>query len=412
MELLGSQGMEKLMFSRTLILFLMAFVFSCFLLPTNFALSDESQSYAVPPQEPQSKNGKRGLSLSSIEIVVVVSASAIIFGFASLVAFCMHVKKRTAKPRIEAASESPARSDVTVFNDVGVVLTYEKIFQATRHFSWSNCIGNGGFGSTYKAELSSGIILAVKRLLVERCQGLPQFHAEINCLKSISHPNLITLIGYFASEADMFLIYNYLPGGNLEKFIQDRTNRVFNFDVLHKIALDIALAIAYLHDQCVPRIVHRDVKPSNILLDNDLTAYLSDFGLSRIMGTETCTKTKVAGTFGYVAPEYALTSRVSDKADVYSYGIVLLELLSDKRALDPSFSVHENGFNIVSWASMLLRDDQIPDIFYTSLWEAGPEEKLVDMLHLALMCTTESLCARPRMSQVVGQLKEIVALVP
>ncbi|KAK4373254.1 hypothetical protein RND71_008638 [Anisodus tanguticus] len=380
--------------------------------PTNFALSNESQSYAVPPQGPPSKNGKRGVSLSSIEIAAAVSATAIIFGIAILVAFCMHVKKQTANPRIEAASDSPERSDVTVFNDIGVTLTYEKIFRATRHFSWSNCIGNGGFGSTYKAEISSAVIIAVKRLLVERCQGLPQFHAEINSLKSISHPNLITLIGYFASEADMFLIYNYLPGGNLEKFIQDRANRVFNFEVLHNIALDIALGIAYLHDQCVPHIVHRDVKPSNILLDNELNAYLSDFGLSRIMGTETCSTTNVAGTFGYVAPEYALTCRVSDKADVYSYGIVLLELLSDKRVLDPSFAVHENGFNIVSWASMLLRDDNIHDIFYTSLWEAGPEEKLVDMLHLALMCTTESLTARPRMRQVVGQLKEIAALVP
>ncbi|MCE3049585.1 hypothetical protein HAX54_045209 [Datura stramonium] len=394
-----------------------SFLGSSFLSPTaaTFALapsmglqSNESLSYAAPPQGPQSKNGKGGLF--SIVLAAAVSAAVIVCGLAILVVFCMYMTRQTSNPRIEA-SESPERGDVTVFNDIGVALTYEKILQATRHFSWSNCIGNGGFGSTYKAEISSGVILAVKRLFVERCQGIPQFHAEIQSLKSISHPNLITLIGYFANEAHMFLIYNYLPGGNLEKFIRDRANRIFDYKVLHKIALDIALAIAYLHDECVPRIIHRDVKPSNILLDNELNAHLSDFGLSRIMGTETCTTTNVAGTFGYVAPEYALSCRVSDKADVYSYGIVLLELLSDKRALDPSFSVHENGFNIVSWASMLLRNDQIQDIFYTSLWEAGPEEKLVDVLHLALMCTTESLCARPRMRQIVGQLKELAPLV-
>nr|XP_009795424.1 PREDICTED: LRR receptor-like serine/threonine-protein kinase RPK2 isoform X1 [Nicotiana sylvestris] len=363
----------------------------------------------APPPRPESKNAKRGLC--SIEIAAAVSATVIVSVLAIIVAFCMHIAKRTASPKVEA-SESPERSDVTVFNDIGVRLTYDNIVHATRNFSWSNCIGNGGFGSTYKAEVSSGLIVAVKRLLVERCQGVRQFEAEINSLKSISHPNLITLIGYFASEADMFLIYNYIPGGSLEKFIRDRASRVFDFKVLHKIALDISLGIAYLHDQCVPRIVHRDVKPSNILLDNEMNAYLSDFGLSRIMGPETCTTTNVAGTFGYVAPEYALTCRVSDKADVYSYGVVLLELLSDKRALDPSFSVHENGFNIVSWANMLLRDNKIQDIFYTGLWEAGPEDKLVDMLHLALMCTTESLSARPRMRQVVGQLKELAPLVP
>ncbi|CAN4084693.1 unnamed protein product [Withania somnifera] len=379
--------------------------------PTTFVLAPpidqqptESQSYAAPRQGPHCKYGKRGLS--SFEIAAVLSATAIVSILVILVLFCKHITKQTSNPRIET-SESPKRSDVTIFNDIGVALTYEKIVQATRHFSWSNCIGNGGFGSTYKAEISSGLTLAVKRLLVESCEGVPQFHAEIRSLRSIHHPNLITLIGYFASDTDTFLIYNYLSGGNLEKFIQDRSSRVFNYKVLHKIAQDIALAISFLHDQCVPRIVHRDVKPSNILLDNELNAYLSDFGLSRIMGRETCTTTGVAGTFGYVAPEYAMTCRVSDKADVYSYGIVLLELLSDKRSLDPSFSVHENGFNIVSWANMLLRNNQIQEFFYTSLWEAGPEDNLVDMLHLALMCIAEPLPSRPRMNQVVSQLEDL-----
>ncbi|XP_055801898.1 probable LRR receptor-like serine/threonine-protein kinase RPK1 [Solanum dulcamara] len=371
--------------------------------------SNESQSDAAPPQVPQSENGKRGVT--AYEIAAAVSATVIASVLAILIVlYKRKMKKQTSNPKIEAL-KSLKRGEVTIFKDAGVALTYEKIVQATRHFSWSNCIGTGGFGSTYRAEISSGLTLAVKRLLVDRCQGFVQFHAEIQSLGNISHPNLITLIGYYASDTDMFLIYNFLPGGNLEKFIQDRANRVFNFKVLHKIALDIGLAIAFLHDQCTPRIVHRDVKPSNILLDNEVNAYLSDFGLSRIMGTDTSTNTGVAGTFGYVAPEYALTSRVSDKADVYSYGIVLLELLSDKRVLDPSFCLYENGFNIVSWVNMLLRDDKIQDIFYTSLWEQDSEDKLMDMLHLALKCTTESLPDRPRMTQVVEQLKNLEPLV-
>ncbi|KAM3284464.1 putative LRR receptor-like serine/threonine-protein kinase RPK1 [Capsicum chacoense] len=419
MQLLGSQGKGKLLFSRTLMLFLMvSFIFYCFSLSASGEVvfermsqqSIESRIYAAPPQSPQSsKNDKRGLCTN--EIVVAVSATVIGFVLSTLVAFYKCIKKKTSFIKIET-SELPERNDVTVFNDIGVTLTYEKIVQATRHFSLTNCIGNGGFGSTYKAEISTGLTLAIKRLRVERCQGVLQFNAEIRSLVSINHPNLITLIGYLSGKTDMFLIYNYLPGGNLEKFIQDRANKIFNYKVLYKIAMDISLAISFLHDQCVPRIIHRDIKPSNILLDNEQNAYLSDFGLSRIMGIETYSTTGVAGTFGYVAPEYAETSRVSDKADVYSYGIVLLELLSDKRALDPSFSVYENGFNIVSWANMLLRNDQAHEFFYTSLWEAGPEDKLMNVLHLALMCTVDLVTDRLRMRQVVEELKDLAPLVP
>ena len=123
------------------------------------------------------------------------------------------------------------------------------------------------------------------RLTVEMCQGVPQFHAETRTLGRIRHPNLVTLIGYHANEAHMFLIYNYLPGGNLKKIVLERAQKEIGLRILHKIALDIASALAYLHDQCNQRIIHRDVKPINVLLDNDLNAYLSDFGLSRLLGT-------------------------------------------------------------------------------------------------------------------------------
>ncbi|XP_048591570.1 probable LRR receptor-like serine/threonine-protein kinase RPK1 [Brassica napus] len=131
--------------------------------------------------------------------------------------------------------------------------------------------------------------------------------------------------------------------GNLEDFIKERSKPALEWKILHNIALNVARALAYLHEQCSPKVLHRDIKPSNILLDNNYNAYLSDFGLSKLLGTSRShVTTGVAGTFGYVAPEYAMTCRVSEKADVYSYGIVILELISDKRTLDPSFSSHEN----------------------------------------------------------------------
>lgn len=150
------------------------------------------------------------------------------------------------------------------------------------------------------------------------------------------------------------------------------------------------------------------MKPSNILLDDDFNAYLSDFGLARLLGTsETHATTGVAGTFGYVAPEYAMTCRVSDKADVYSYGVVLLELLSDKKALDPSFSCYGNGFNIVGWACMLLGQGHAKEFFTAGLWDSGPHDDLVEVLHLAVVCTVESLSRRPTMKQVVRRLKQL-----
>lgn len=252
------------------------------------------------------------------------------------------------------------------------------------------------------------VIVAVKRLSVGRFHCFQQFDAEVRTLGRIRHPNLVTLIGYHASDAEMFLIYNYLPGGNLEKFIQERSTKSIKWKALHKIALDVAHAIAYLHDECNPRVIHRDVKPSNILLDNDYNAYLSDFGLSRLLeNSETHATTGVAGTFGYLAPEYAMTCRVSEKADVYSYGVVLLELISDKKALDPSFSSHGNGFNIVSWAHLLLRQGRAKEVFTTEIWESGPHDDLVEVLHLAVKCTVDTLSIRPTMKQVVQLLKQL-----
>ncbi|GAB2280184.1 hypothetical protein Dimus_014823 [Dionaea muscipula] len=348
---------------------------------------------------------------NSVEVASIVCAAVIILVFFSLVILLICTRKCCLREDSSRVVEVLERREITTFTDIGVPLTFEKIVESTENFSASNCIGSGGFGATYKAEISPGIIVAVKRLAVGRFHCVQQFHAEIQTLGQIRHSNLVTLVGYHASEAEMFLIYNYLPGGNLEGFIQERgRSGNVNWKTLHKIALDIATALTYLHDDCGdhPRVIHRDVKPSNILLDDDLNAYLSDFGLSRLLGpSETHATTGVAGTFGYLAPEYALTCRVSDKCDVYSYGVVLLELISNKKALDPSFSSHGNGFNIVPWACMLLRQGRPNEVFNAGLWDGGPRDDLVQVLYLAVKCTVDTLSIRPTMKQVVQRLRQL-----
>ncbi|KFK37673.1 hypothetical protein AALP_AA3G013700 [Arabis alpina] len=363
----------------------------------------DTQDYASSPAE-NAPSDPPGKGFNSLEIASIASASAIVSVLIALVILFFYTRKWHPKSKIMAST----KREVTMFMDIGVPITFDNVVRATGNFNASNLIGNGGFGATYKAEISHDVVVAIKRLSIGRFQGVQQFHAEIKTLGRLRHPNLVTLIGYHASETEMFLIYNYLPGGNLEKFIQERSTRAVDWRVLHKIALDIARALAYLHDQCVPRVLHRDVKPSNILLDDDHNAYLSDFGLARLLGTsETHATTGVAGTFGYVAPEYAMTCRVSDKADVYSYGVVLLELLSDKKALDPSFVSYGNGFNIVQWACMLLRQGRAKEFFTAGLWDAGPHDDLVEVLHLAVVCTVDSLSTRPTMKQVVRRLKQL-----
>ncbi|XP_078436770.1 receptor-like protein kinase 2 [Wolffia australiana] len=362
--------------------------------PSSFALSPltDGRARRQPPE-----SGARRLATAS-----AVSAAAVFALVAALAGVFFFARGRIPTIR------SPGRRDLTVFADIGVPLTFDGVVRSTGNFNASNCIGSGGFGATYKAEIAPGLSIAIKRLSVGRFHGAQQFHAEVKTLGRWAHPNLVTLLGYHVSQSEMFLIYNYLPGGNLEKFIQERSTRGVDWRALHRIALDVARALAHLHDRCVPRILHRDVKPSNILLDDVGRAYLSDFGLARLLGgSETHATTGVAGTFGYVAPEYALTCRVSDKADVYSYGVVLMELLSDKKALDPSFSPYGNGFNIVGWAAKLSREGRPGEFFFDGLWDAGPQEDLVEALSLAVLCTADSPVVRPPMRQAVQILRQL-----
>ncbi|KAL9323528.1 hypothetical protein ACSQ67_008385 [Phaseolus vulgaris] len=207
----------------------------------------DSNSYNTETEQDTGK--KSGSDFSSIEIASITSASAIVSVLIALIVLFFYTRKWKPRSRVVGST----RKEVTVFTDIGVPLTFETVVQATGNFNAGNCIGSGGFGATYKAEISSGILVAVKRLAVGRFQGVQQFHAEIKTLGRLHHPNLVTLIGYHACETEMFLIYNYLPGGNLEKFIHERSTRAVDWRILHKIALDIARALAYLHDQCVPR---------------------------------------------------------------------------------------------------------------------------------------------------------------
>lgn len=386
-----------------------------FLLPCRVATAPMSMPILADPDMPRNSSPESSSTspdhkeegsrprFNSIVVAAITSGCAI--GVVLLVLGLLFQCTKQQYPRLQ----QEGRKVVVTFTSTNInfQLTYDKLVRATNYFCLDNLIGTGGFGATYKAELRPGLVVAVKRLAIGRFQGIQQFDTEIRTLGRIRHPNLVTLIGYHASEDEMFLIYNYFPEGNLETLIHSERGRRMNWDMRYRIALDLALALAYLHDECVPRVLHRDIKPNNVLLDHNLIAHLSDFGLARLLGdTETHATTDVAGTFGYVAPEYAMTCRLSDKADVYSYGVLLLELLSGRRVSgDPTFSSYGDGFNIVGWATLLLHKRRPQEFFSAGLWQAGPERDLLNVLHLAVECTEESMSQRPPMRQVVERLK-------
>ncbi|CAN0870215.1 LRR receptor-like serine/threonine-protein kinase RPK2 [Linum grandiflorum] len=355
-------------------------------------------------EESQATQRGKNKNNSRVFLIALITSVAVILAVSLVVVIWKLYRKRTF-----FSQQGSLRGKVVVtFADAPAELNYDNVLKSTGNFSVRYLIGTGGFGATYKAEIVPGYFVAVKRLSIGRIQGSKQFDAEIRTLGRIRHKNLVTLIGYYVGESEMLLIYNYLSGGNLETFIHDRSGKNGQWSVIYKIALDIAQSLTYLHYSCVPKILHRDIKPSNILLDDDLNAYLSDFGLARLLEvSQTHATTDVAGTFGYVAPEYATTCRVSDKSDVYSFGVVLLELMSGKKSLDPSFAEYGNGFNIVAWAKLLIKEGHSSELFSAELWETGPKENLQGMLKLASACTVESLTVRPSMKHVLEKLKQL-----
>ncbi|KAH7436850.1 hypothetical protein KP509_05G038600 [Ceratopteris richardii] len=371
-------------------------------LPRSYALSTTADKEGEGPYTGKIVQNSKGHP-NPIMIASIVSGCAI--GAVLIILLCVFFFTRDKSAQMFHRQE---KRELVMFRHFESEITYENIFSATVNFSLDNLIGSGGFGATYKAELSPGRIVAVKRLSLDKFQGRKHFEAEIRTLGMVNHPNLVTLLGYHASDNEKFLIYNYFPGGNLENLIHNPRGDQLKWRVRLRIALNIAQALAFLHYGSNQKILHRDIKPSNVLLDKNLNAFLSDFGLAKLLSaSETHATTDVEGTFGYVAPEYAMTCRVSEKADVYSYGVVLLELLSGKKALDPSFSRYGNGFNIVSWAAMFYKKGNCQEILAAGLWDEGPRSEMREVLRLAVKCTMASISVRPTMREVVDILREM-----
>ncbi|CAE5965908.1 unnamed protein product [Arabidopsis arenosa] len=290
------------------------------------------------------------------------------------------------------------------------IFTFRELATATKNFRQECLLGEGGFGRVYKGTLkSTGQVVAVKQLDKHGLHGNKEFQAEVLSLGQLDHPNLVKLIGYCADGDQRLLVYDYISGGSLQDHLHEPKPdcEPMDWTTRMQIAYGAAQGLDYLHDKANPPVIYRDLKASNIMLDDDFSPKLSDFGLHKL-GPGTGDKmmalsSRVMGTYGYSAPEYTRGGNLTLKSDVYSFGVVLLELITGRRALDTTRPNDEQ--NLVSWAQPIFRDPKkYPDMADPVLKNKLSERGLNQAVAIASMCVQEEAAARPLISDVMVAL--------
>ncbi|CAL0300805.1 unnamed protein product [Lupinus luteus] len=280
---------------------------------------------------------------------------------------------------------------------------------ATDNFSNKHILGRGGFGKVYKGRLADGSLVAVKRLKEERTQGGElQFQTEVEMISMAVHRNLLRLRGFCMTPTERLLVYPYMANGSVASCLRERHDGdpPLDWPIRKCIALGSARGLAYLHDHCDPKIIHRDVKAANILLDEEFEAVVGDFGLAKLMDyKDTHVTTAVRGTIGHIAPEYLSTGKSSEKTDVFGYGVMLLELITGQRAFDLARLANDDDVMLLDWVKGLLKDKKLEVLVDADLQGNYDDDEVEQLIQVALLCTQGSAVERPKMSEVVRMLE-------
>ncbi|WZZ49285.1 hypothetical protein YC2023_049392 [Brassica napus] len=339
---------------------------------------------------------------------LLISASATVGGLllVALMCFwgCFLYKKLGRDESKRLAIEVGGGASIVMFHG-DLPYASKDIIKKLEALNEEHIIGCGGFGTVYKLDMDDGNVFALKRI-VKLNGGFDRFfERELEILGSIKHRYLVNLRGYCNSPTSKLLLYDYLSGGSLDQALHERGEQL-DWDSRVNIIIGAAKGVAYLHHDCSPRIIHRDIKSSNILLDGNLEARVSDFGLAKLLGDEEShITTIVAGTFGYLAPEYMQSGRATEKTDVYSFGVLILEVLSGKLPTDTSYI--EKGYNAVGWLNFLISENRPREIVDRSC-EGVETESLDALLSIATKCVSSSPDERPTMHRVVQLLESQV----
>ncbi|KAL0726530.1 hypothetical protein Bca4012_022623 [Brassica carinata] len=286
---------------------------------------------------------------------------------------------------------------------------YKTLEKATGGFRDSNLVGRGGFGFVYKACLDNHTLAAVKKIENVSQEAKREFQNEVDLLSKIQHPNIISLLGYTSEISSSFIVYELMEKGSLDGLLHGPSRgSALTWHMRMKIALDTARGVEYLHERCRPPVIHRDIKSSNILLDSSFNAKISDFGLAVTNGMHGKNNIKLSGTLGYVAPEYLLDGKLTDKSDVYAFGVVLLELLLGRRPVEKLSSVQCQS--LVTWAMPQLTDrSKLPKIVDPVIKDTMDHKHLYQVAAVAVLCVQPEPSYRPLITDV---LHSLVPLVP
>ncbi|KAL5564118.1 hypothetical protein UlMin_027282 [Ulmus minor] len=352
----------------------------------------------IPPSPPSAENGN-SISVGTIVGIVVAGVLVVLLVIGILWWKCCLRQKSTLEKDLKGLDLKTGK------------FTLRQIKAATNDFDAANKIGEGGFGSVYKGLLSDGTVIAVKQLSSKSKQGNREFLNEIGMISALQHPHLVKLYGCCIEGDQLLLVYEYLINNNVARalFGPEETRLKLDWPMRRKICVGIARGLAYLHEESRLKIVHRDIKATNILLDKDLNAKISDFGLAKLDEEDnTHISTRIAGTYGYMAPEYAMRGYLTDKADVYSYGVVVLEIISGRS--NTTYRSKEECFYLLDWAHVLKEEGNLIELVDPKLGSEYNKEEVMLTINVALLCANAAPSVRPAMSSVVSMLEGQIAV--
>ncbi|KAF2285152.1 hypothetical protein GH714_038857 [Hevea brasiliensis] len=297
---------------------------------------------------------------------------------------------------------SICRGKAPAFGNPPKWFTYTELELATDGFSQENFLAEGGFGSVHRGVLPDGLVVAVKQHKLASSQGDQEFCTEVEVLSCAQHRNVVMLIGFCVEDGRRLLVYEYICNGSLDSHLFGHAENPLNWSARQKIAVGAARGLRYLHEECrVGCIVHRDMRPNNILITHDFEPMVGDFGLARWQPNgDIGVKTRIIGTFGYLAPEYAQSGQITEKADVYSFGVVLVELVTGRKAIDIKRPKGQQC--LTEWARPLLEKHTIQELIDPHLMNCYSKQEVHNMLQCASSCIRRDPRARPRMSQGVS----------
>ncbi|EEF37686.1 kinase, putative [Ricinus communis] len=331
-----------------------------------------------------------------VAIAVVLAAAAVLMLsiFAVYAVYVRRMKNKAERINLEKISIN--------FSKTSLNFKYETLEKATDYFNASRKIGQGGAGSVYAGTLPNGETVAVKRLTFNTRQWVDEFFNEVNLISGIQHKNLVKLLGCSIEGPESLLVYEYVPNKSLDQFIFGKDKpTTLNWKQRFDIIVGTAEGLAYLHGGSQERIIHRDIKSSNVLLDEDFTPKIADFGLVRCFGADKShLSTGIAGTMGYMAPEYLIRGQLTEKADVYSFGVLVLEIVMGKRC--NAFT--EDSKSLLQTVWQLYRLNRLVEAADPSLRDDFSAEEVSRVLQTGLLCTQASVALRPSMAEVVVML--------